>query len=350
MPTPCRPTLLLPLCVLLACLAGCPNEGEESTGTSATESGAMADDSDGDPGTSSPSTSTTEDPGMSEPTSSSTTLPDDDSTTDTTTTTAGTTEDSDTSGSTGDDATTTTGTSTGDEAECGNGLVEGIEECDKGEENADAEYGGCNLDCTLQPHCGDGDHQPELGEPCDPSDENFVEAAVCSDVCTWEGVIAFVTSQTYTGSLGGIDGADAICVQLANTAGLVKPEGYRAWLSVGENDTPNTRIPKVNAPYYRLDGEKLAENIADLLDGKLKSPLNVNELKEPDIKGKVWTNTTPAGNMASDMDDCQSFHSMEVADAAIVGRPDDTDAGWTQQALMASCIDTWRLYCFSEAF
>ena len=127
------------LSALILVLTGCPNEDDALTSTSATESGATEADSDGDPNTSTPSTSTTDDPDGQEPTSSSTTAPDDTTTTtgdpdDTTTT--GTTEDASTSGATDSD-TTTTGDTTGGASECGNGILEDGEECDKGEENDD---------------------------------------------------------------------------------------------------------------------------------------------------------------------------------------------------------------------
>ena len=341
---------LLPLCALVLNLVGCPDGDDENPSTSATESSATATGSDGDPITTSPSTSTTE---PEEPTTTSTTAPDSESGTpggpvDTTTTTAGPTAGEDTRGSTTDD-TTTVGTTTDGDTQCGNGEVERDEECDEGEGNADGDYGGCNLDCTKQPFCGDGETQTELGEPCDPSDEELVEAAVCTDVCTWSGVIAFVTSEAYAGDLDGADGADEKCVTLASAAGLVHPEGYRAWISVG-GDTANNRIPKVSDPYYRLDGVKIAENSGELFSGKLKSPINITEVKKAIGTSKVWTNTTPSGDAAGENTDCQSFHSMDDGDTAIVGRSDETGIGWTKQALMASCIDTWRLYCFSEQF
>lgn len=348
----CDPSLSL--IALVVGLAGCPHDDGEGTSTSATESSASSSDSGGEPSASSPMSSATETDGPVEDTSTSATgLDTEPSTTGDTDTSSSSTGGDPTSGgattgSTSMNVTTDDGT-TSDVAECGDGFVDAGEECDDGDLNNDGGYGGCALDCTLQPHCGDGKHQPEFGEPCDPSDKDLVEASVCSDVCTWSGVIAFVSSKTYTGNLGGIDGADEICVTLADAAGLINPGGYRAWLSVGTN-APSKRIPKVDDAYYRLDGKKIADNSGALFGGKLQNPLNVTELKKVVSTSKVWTNTTPAGVAASEVDDCQSFSSMGFADSATVGRTDVTGSGWTQQVLMASCIDTWRLYCFSEEF
>jgi cysteine-rich repeat protein len=45
---------------------------------------------------------------------------------------------------------------------CGNGIVEGIEKCDEGDDNARDGY--CQPDCTKN-ECGDGERSP--GQPCD---------------------------------------------------------------------------------------------------------------------------------------------------------------------------------------
>ncbi|MDX2052202.1 MAG: DUF4215 domain-containing protein [Polyangiaceae bacterium] len=48
---------------------------------------------------------------------------------------------------------------------CGDGVVASNEACDKGAN--DGSYGGCNMDCTLGPRCGDGVVQAAAGEACD---------------------------------------------------------------------------------------------------------------------------------------------------------------------------------------
>jgi cysteine-rich repeat protein len=63
-------------------------------------------------------------------------------------------------------------------AVCGDGVVQGGEECDDGEENGDGQ--ACRADCTLQA-CGDGDLGP--GEECDDGEGNG-DAEACTSACT----------------------------------------------------------------------------------------------------------------------------------------------------------------------
>ena len=80
--------------------------------------------------------------------------------------------------------------------------------------------------------------------------------------------IVFVTSETYTGALGGLDGADALCQERANDAGW--PGTFKAWLS--DRDTSvSQRFDRVfyGTPFVRTDGVRVANDWADLTDGTL---------------------------------------------------------------------------------
>jgi fibro-slime domain-containing protein len=50
---------------------------------------------------------------------------------------------------------------------CGDGIVNGSEECDDGPNNSDTAYGGCTTQCTIGPYCGDGKVDSAFGEQCD---------------------------------------------------------------------------------------------------------------------------------------------------------------------------------------
>ena len=79
--------------------------------------------------------------------------------------------------------TSTSSTTTTLEPVCGNGIKEGDEECDDGEQNSDTEPNACREDCTL-PFCGDGVHDTET-EGCDNGDQNSdTEPDACRLDCT----------------------------------------------------------------------------------------------------------------------------------------------------------------------
>ncbi len=77
-----------------------------------------------------------------------------------------------------DDATADDDTTTG--ADCGDGVVEGDEQCDDGGLNSDDTPDACRTDCTW-PVCGDDVVDPSFGEVCD--DGNTVPDDGCSEDC-----------------------------------------------------------------------------------------------------------------------------------------------------------------------
>lgn len=65
---------------------------------------------------------------------------------------------------------------------CGDGVLETDHEaCDAGFDDNDGRYGGCNPDCTLGAHCGDGVRQGP--EECDAGDDNGAAGGACSADC-----------------------------------------------------------------------------------------------------------------------------------------------------------------------
>ncbi len=65
---------------------------------------------------------------------------------------------------------------------CGDGVIQGDEECDNGAENSDSAADACRTDCTLA-SCGDG--VVDTGEECD--DGNNEDWDGCASDCTLEG-------------------------------------------------------------------------------------------------------------------------------------------------------------------
>jgi len=55
------------------------------------------------------------------------------------------------------------------QSNCGDGIIDGNEECDLGRFNG---MTNCSEDCTLL-YCGDGVITPMLGEECEPTTEKY---------------------------------------------------------------------------------------------------------------------------------------------------------------------------------
>lgn len=251
-------------------------------------------------------------------------------------------------------------------AVCGDGLVwDGVEECDLGDGNSSG-YGGCN-ECQWGPRCGDG-LLDEMHEVCDLGDLNGTgigegEQAPCRSTCTWQGRLVFVTSQAYSGALGGLDGADIRCRERAKAIGLANANTFRAWLSDGVQ-SPKTRFQQVelqDAPYILGNGRVLAADFAELVEEGPRTGLAIDETGAMVTDTFVWTNTSGLGNVLHPVDHCDSWTSSALQYGAFTGRnalaaeqgPEweawRTERQWTV-ALSFPCSFELRLYCFEDGY
>ncbi|MCA9715077.1 MAG: DUF4215 domain-containing protein [Myxococcales bacterium] len=233
-----------------------------------------------------------------------------------------------------------------DFARCGDGFVQlGVEECDDANNgNNDACVDGC-----LDAACGDGFVQ--LGvEECD--DGNLVDNDGCSSQCDYEVKRAFVSSQLFSGDMGGLMGADASCQQLADQAGL--PGTYLAWLSTFTT-SPAARFTHWVGRYVRVDGVVIADDWDDLVDGSLDAPLNLDEQGNPPPNGApcgmnpraVWTNTSADGTKAPGGNTCQGWTS-DGAGPGHHGLWDKLDDTWTDACSGGSCAVLNPIYCVEQ--
>ena len=81
-----------------------------------------------------------------------------------------------------DETTTEPGTTTDTDPVCGNGVMEGTEECDDGNQD---DGDGCESNCTNTPECGN--NKVDVGEVCD--DGNTNDGDECSADCTMVTVV-----------------------------------------------------------------------------------------------------------------------------------------------------------------
>lgn len=163
----------------------------------------------------------------------------------------------------------------------------------------------------------------------------------------------FVTSVFYNGNLGGLAGADAKCQERADAAQLSGV--WKAWLSSG-TVSASSRLTHSSLPYRTLDNAIVASGWTDLTDGAIQSPIRVDEFNvlhsDSPAYARVWTNTTPAGNIASTApsSNCVNWTSGSASSGnGISGIYTYTDTQWTQDGSSpCSVTNTNRLYCFEQ--
>jgi len=167
--------------------------------------------------------------------------------------------------------------------------------------------------------------------------------------------ITFASSGTYTGNLGGLVGADAICNQLAGEAGL--PGTYMAWLSdrsVG--GSPAQRFAtRSSGPYQLVNGTRVVANWNDLVDGTLAHAIDLDENGNPadsDPDEAVWTATTSAGGHSgwgNPLDDCDGWTIGTSDGEGMIGLYFQTDGRWTNVGGVQTCEKRNLIYCFQQS-
>jgi cysteine-rich repeat protein len=192
-------------------------------------------------------------------------------------------------------------------------------------------------------------------EECDDGNNNQFDG--CSPGCTWEVRVAFVTSTMYTGNVGGIVGADAICNMHAQQANL--PGTYMAWISTnlaGQN--PATRFTQSAVPYYMPNFMKIADNWADLTDGTLDNAISVDQngnaspVTTDNSCGSTRiarTGTAANGTAPVGLGRCNNFTSSSNGGQGTPGVTVNVDATWTNCAQAGPvCSILMPIYCFQQ--
>ena len=223
---------------------------------------------------------------------------------------------SDTASSTGDliDETTTTGgtqttgTQTPGTPVCGDGVVDGDEECD---DQNDSPADGCLANCTRE----------------------------------W---LVFITSEPFTqGDIKGLVGADYQCRHRAAKLFLPNAERYRAWISTSMVHAAE-RIYHARGPYKLINGLQVAANWDALIAGPLDNPINVSEHSET-VNALVFTGTASSGFAAPNTTHCGDWTKTNDGglNFAWFGASTEVNGDWTQ-GIESHCGSHAALYCFEQ--
>ena len=156
--------------------------------------------------------------------------------------------------------------------------------------------------------------------------------------------IVFTSSVAYTGNLGGLAGADALCDGLAANAGL--PGVYVAWLSSSEENARD-RLGAARG-WVRTDGKPFADSVTSLIEGKqifFPAGIDENGTSVIEYDSYAWTGSWQ-GNTAPFDDLCDDWWSTSTETCPTIGSP-GAGAGngaWSGGTCTA-CNNAARLYC-----
>jgi Protein of unknown function (DUF1554) len=150
---------------------------------------------------------------------------------------------------------------------------------------------------------------------------------------------AFVTQVAFAGNLGGLEGADQLCMSAAAALG---GGGWRAWLS----DSSNAAVDRIqpSGPWLDLNGtQTYAHTPADFANGP-NVPLVADEMGLP-TSGSVWTGTLSSGQPAGER--CGEWASSSGALLGVVGQLGGGGANFTDYDDQ-SCMSPAHLYCLEQ--
>ena len=177
--------------------------------------------------------------------------------------------------------------------------------------------------------------------------QSLMAKLVAGPEATSLAVVIFATSQTFSGNLGGVSGADQKCSTAAQNPWLpFASKTYRALIS---SATANARtlIAENLGPVVNSRGERLADSVRDLWSQALTQPILYDETGT-EIGGGVWTGTNRDGgisspNMEIQFNLCKDWTSAAATDWSHSGNTAGTDT-WIDNE-PASCDQSLSIYC-----
>jgi hypothetical protein len=146
--------------------------------------------------------------------------------------------------------------------------------------------------------------------------------------------------------MGGIDGADARCAQMAKASKLDRVSGanFVAWSSTASSAAA-TRLVHGTSRYVLVGGGTVANSFLDLVDGTLAAPIDRDENGGPlSSDTTVWTGTAFSGY--SGPPDCLGWTTVP-SQFGTFGDTLETGAKWTSSA-SAACSEQKHIYCVEK--
>ncbi len=152
--------------------------------------------------------------------------------------------------------------------------------------------------------------------------------------------VVFVTSQTFTGKLGGFAGADAKCRAAANAIPALANKTFEAWLC-DATQSPSTTFT-TDGKLVRVDGMKVADSWADLLavnnnilmgNKTLVSTISITELGQATTNW-TWTGSNANGTFVTQWPySCDGWTSDAANEMGITGMSTQINSAWCERSV-----------------
>ncbi len=159
-----------------------------------------------------------------------------------------------------------------------------------------------------------------------------------------------LSSWPLAGNSAGVAAGDAICKASAAAAGLPLAASFKAWLSAASVDAASRFVH--DGPWYRVDGVRVTESLAAMLDGNLDAALQADEHGQPltYYGDQVWTGTLPNGQGGQLQFHCDSWSRGDDGVYGHVGKSYLADYSWSAHGGSGAfiCSSPGRLYCFAD--
>jgi len=163
--------------------------------------------------------------------------------------------------------------------------------------------------------------------------------------------LVFVSSERYSGNLGGLAGADATCQSLAAAAG--KPGVFAAWLSTLTVPAWK-RLSHAPVPYVLASGAVVANDWADFTSGTLRHKIDETEGDAPPPNALsgcnpvvFWTATDERGAETGN-DDCNGWTDASDTRRATLGVLAADDTVWSQFCVQSQCSSSAPIVCLEQ--
>ncbi|MBI4826419.1 MAG: hypothetical protein HY807_08360 [Nitrospirae bacterium] len=175
--------------------------------------------------------------------------------------------------------------------------------------------------------------------------DDLIDAITCVD-CD-KDLTVFVSSDSYSGDLNGITGADRTCQELADDAGLSGT--YKAWLSTSRGYSPADSWDHSDQNYVLTDETIIAYDWYDLADGELNTSIWLNQYANGQSDDYVWTGTEYDGYPAGSFGDASEFCDDWTSDnnEANIGYSSAYYEDWTDYD-WEYCDNYYHIYCFEQ--